>query len=782
MTDRTVRFKANASVKDIVGRGLIYDDNIAITELVKNAKDAKSPSVSIKFYNEDQISNNSSLIIADAGKGMTLDEINNKWLNIAYSEKKGKLVKGESAFAGNKGVGRFSCDRLGKNLILYTKSESGDYLKLPINWELFENKGQDDEISTVLLKYEVLLRDTFLKEIKDNSFKHGTVLVINDLRSEWDGRKLAKLISELEKFSPSLDDGFEVYLHSDVHANDKRVQNKINRKINNNILDKLAFKTTNIKSEIDDEGRLINTTLYYQGGELYTYTAKNPYSRLKNIKIEIHYLDTLSKSYFTKNTGISPNNYGSIFLFYNGFRVSPYGNDKNDWLGLDQRKSQGTARNLGTREVFGRIDIDDFDDTFSVITSREGLAHNKAFSELTSYDPDEKTSLKNGKLSYGYITTIIRQLEQFVVSGLDWNSLIDRLDPNNKRVISDNDVKKDPTRYQLKAISEDKVREACNRILKSDLDVTEFKINEDLIRSLTDIANQKYLDFVNEFVSSVGDKSLSDISNREKIQLKQIVEEEQIKTKAALEERNYAEHQRTISETKLEAEKRRSNFLESLASPEKTLDALVTHVMKQISGGIEKDVKSLLSIYYKNHERVSKEELIEALEHIVLDIAVIKETATMATKADFDLKVSSIKDDIFDFLQSYIKQIASKEKKWGLTIKFSNPDKIAEVRSFEPAKLCVFLVNILDNSRKVQASHLFVDCSHKKIKFYDDGLGFDFATFSAEDFFRKGSTTTSGGSGLGLYHCRELAKALKANISIGNSPITGGALVTLEFQ
>jgi len=38
MSEKIVRFKANASLKDIVGRGLIYDDNIAITELSNQAK------------------------------------------------------------------------------------------------------------------------------------------------------------------------------------------------------------------------------------------------------------------------------------------------------------------------------------------------------------------------------------------------------------------------------------------------------------------------------------------------------------------------------------------------------------------------------------------------------------------------------------------------------------------------------------------------------------------------------------------------------------------------
>ena len=31
-----VNFIANAGVKDIVGRGLIYNDNVAIIELIKN--------------------------------------------------------------------------------------------------------------------------------------------------------------------------------------------------------------------------------------------------------------------------------------------------------------------------------------------------------------------------------------------------------------------------------------------------------------------------------------------------------------------------------------------------------------------------------------------------------------------------------------------------------------------------------------------------------------------------------------------------------------------------
>ena len=70
MSEKIVRFKANASLKDIVGRGLIYDDNIAITELVKNSKDAGSPKAILEFTEEIIVSEKSSLVIKDFGKGM----------------------------------------------------------------------------------------------------------------------------------------------------------------------------------------------------------------------------------------------------------------------------------------------------------------------------------------------------------------------------------------------------------------------------------------------------------------------------------------------------------------------------------------------------------------------------------------------------------------------------------------------------------------------------------------------------------------------------------------
>src|SRR5205085_5540032 len=118
---------------NIVGKDLINDDNIAVLELVKNSYDAGAKKVDLYFKNlhptrsgkppspsstkkakEDGQAINQAqpeILVVDDGSGMTQSDIIEKWLNIAYSEKKYKQKKGKRVMAGNKGVGRFSCDR-----------------------------------------------------------------------------------------------------------------------------------------------------------------------------------------------------------------------------------------------------------------------------------------------------------------------------------------------------------------------------------------------------------------------------------------------------------------------------------------------------------------------------------------------------------------------------------------------------------------------------------------------------------------------------------------------
>lgn len=115
-----LKFRISSALKDILGRDLITDAFIAVFELVKNSFDAHATRVDIKFENIEN--GNGRIIIKDNGKGMNYEDLLNKWLFVAYSAKREGTeddnydyrnnIHANRPFAGAKGIGRFSCDKL----------------------------------------------------------------------------------------------------------------------------------------------------------------------------------------------------------------------------------------------------------------------------------------------------------------------------------------------------------------------------------------------------------------------------------------------------------------------------------------------------------------------------------------------------------------------------------------------------------------------------------------------------------------------------------------------
>ncbi|MCU4408634.1 ATP-binding protein [Acinetobacter haemolyticus] len=783
-----VNFIANAGIKDIVGRGLIYNDNVAIIELIKNSKDANSSKVILEF---NDITNKNSplisegkIIIKDFGHGMTKSDIKDKWLNIAYSEKKHSKIK---EYAGNKGVGRFSCDRLGSYLELYTKSKNDDFLKLSINWEDFENKGKSDVISDISLKIEILEKAHFLEQINEFEFGQGTVLIISKLRSDWPEQKLKKLIAEIEKFSPSLDNDFQVFFKSNSQFEDKELIQKKNKKINNNILEKLAFKTTYIKSFIDKTGQYIETFLYFQGELVYKYKANNPYKLLKNISVEFHYLDSLSKSYFTKNFGIKPNSYGSIFLFYNNFRISPYGNEKNDWLGLDQRKSQGTSRNFGTRELIGRIDVTDHDETFAVITSREGLVHNRAYFELVAFDPEEKALLDNGKNEYGYVTTIIRQLESFVVKGTDWNRLEDKW--GKLLSVSSDDVLKNPERFYTKELSVDLIKKEVLKIKDSLFDVLDFKIDSEILKKIQSINHEKYSGFLKDFIEKTEDKSLEDLSPQEKGIVKTLIQATQKKVNEANFEVKKAKEETKKVTKNLEIEKKKQAYLlATRRTLSKDADGLI-HTIKINNAEISTGIDNLIDLI--QYDEIDNSGILRKLSNIRLYALKTLKMAEIAIRSDFDKEIDIRNINIVQYIKEYINIYDGTFESKKIKIKYDEQE-IDFVRSISILNLSIVLDNLISNAIKWSAKNLYfkfsIEKTHLRILISDDGTGLsNLFINSPESMFDLGSRDIPpeeiSGSGIGLFYSRQLLNEMNAEIMfLDNNYILSGACFEVTFK
>ena len=227
-----VYFLSHVNIKNIIGKELINDDNVAVMELVKNSYDAGAKKVTVEFKNlKSKDKKDHQIIIADDGMGMSKEDILHKWLNLAYSIKRVQNAQNNRLQASNKGIGRFSCDRLGKQLDIYTKQNSKAY-HLKINWEDFENI---EDYSVQINEIPMQLREVFDREIKkDTSYKinkNGTIVKISYLRTKWiklnednlfndvlNFQKIVSLKSTLEKLinkSQVESDNFKIFLKAD---------------------------------------------------------------------------------------------------------------------------------------------------------------------------------------------------------------------------------------------------------------------------------------------------------------------------------------------------------------------------------------------------------------------------------------------------------------------------------------------------------------------------------------------------------------------------------------
>jgi len=391
MTDK-LNFTIKTGLKDIIGKDLITDDNIAVFELVKNSYDAYAKNVIITFEEN-------KIIIADDGKGMSLNDINKKWLAVAYSAKKDGTedldeeedkikrisyrdkIKSKRYYAGAKGIGRFSADRLGISLILTTKKENSKKIEqLEVNWNDFEQDGKEDFVK-IAIPHKTI--EKYSIKFPNNS-KSGTILEINGANN-WDREKIKNLKHSLEKlinpFSETNDFNIEIESEKDsimdengIDKKGKKIidRDKINGNVKNSILDILKLKTTEIDIEVTENEIL--TTLKDRGTVVYKIREKNNFNPyIDNLKINLYYLNRSAKLNFAKRMGVQPLNYGSVFLFKNGFRVQPYGNTGDDSWELDFRSQQGYGRNLGTRDLFGRVDIvTENAEQFKEVSNREG--------------------------------------------------------------------------------------------------------------------------------------------------------------------------------------------------------------------------------------------------------------------------------------------------------------------------------------------------------------------------------------------------------------------------
>lgn len=319
-----LEFKISTGLKDIIGKDLITDEFIAVFELVKNSYDAFAKHVKITIE-EDK------LIIADNGKGMSLDDLTNKWLFVAYSAKKDEsedvntkkesyrdIIQERKHYAGSMGIGRFSSDRLGRLLTIKTgNTASKNVEKLKIDWSKFE-KDQNDTFETIKVLNEPIPKNEvgFPKKSKT-----GTILEISDLHTNWTRKRILYLKHSLEKlinpFSETNNFSIEIICEKEKEEDEKGIyksgseekkgkkyfdRDKVNGIIENAILEILEIKTSQLSLSINKD--FIETKIVDRGELIYHIKEPNKqFKVIDNLQIDLYFLNRSAKHNFSLKIG-----------------------------------------------------------------------------------------------------------------------------------------------------------------------------------------------------------------------------------------------------------------------------------------------------------------------------------------------------------------------------------------------------------------------------------------------------------------------------------------------
>ena len=757
----TESFKISSALKNLIGKELITDEYVAVYELVKNSFDAYARSVEIIFEHNKE-NNESKIIIKDDGKGMNQKDLNDKWLFVAYSAKKAgdenadyrDKIKVNRIFAGAKGVGRFSCDRIGSKLNLISIKDETDAKieNLLIDWEAFELDPLK-EFFEVRFKHQTLSSKNF-------HLKHGTILEISGLRDNWDRARILTLKRALVKLiNPNQENdsrNFSIRIIAAHELNgDKGIKEdyeKVNGKIENKLFEQLKIKTTNISVEISEDGKTITSILEDRGDFIYKLTENNPFVSLENpenpilsnIKVYLFQLNQSAKTSFHKIMGMRSIDYGAVFMYKNGFRVYPFGEPGEDILLIDRRKGQGYSRFLGNRDLIGRIEIYGVNQDLRETTSRDGgLVKTEAFYKLSTFFTDH----------------VLKRLENYVVNIIKWGEIPDQVTGEMKSGLWAKDVK-----IEILGLISGFINAA---------NVIDIQYNRD------------FLNIIERKTDSSIDKAIKKISKvAERSKNPQLLKEAKIISKVfndIKEDTKKAEKKAEKAEESLKYTIGQNSFLQdSVKADTKEFQSLLHHTEKS-TYWINKHIDNLIKGIEQDQP---KEKLFELISQISLENQKIFSFTKYHKSTNFNTFVEKIKHDIISFVNEYINNVCRLYEEYeDLTISINTPPKLTFTMEFAAIEVPLIIDNLLNNSKKAKAHKVIfgweaVNEHELRLNISDNGNGIDKNVI--DKIFEFHFTTTRGGSGLGLYHIREVLKRMNGSIAV-NSNISKGAEFTITF-
>jgi len=338
----------------------------------------------------------SNIVVSDTGSGMTVEDLDKNFLVVGTASRKREveaaLAKGlaRAPFLGEKGIGRLSAMRLGNRLRVETaRSSESKINQLVINWADFAD-------------LDAMVEDIDVKPTKAGSKPSaswsGTRIVISDLAEDWTEARLKAMVegdfarltdpfldpkdrpriaifwNEERLTIPWMDQKLLDHAHARIKGSYTIEKGGPRLKCTLEALD-LGFphpKEVELLtiSGPDLEGLLVGTA---QDIHLEALESTGPFN------FEAHWynrrrLGNIEGIGEMKMVRALQQRWSGLLLFRDGFRVFPYGDDDDDWLGLDRKALGRKGYTLNKTQFVGRVQIGRAENPALVDqTNREGL-------------------------------------------------------------------------------------------------------------------------------------------------------------------------------------------------------------------------------------------------------------------------------------------------------------------------------------------------------------------------------------------------------------------------
>ncbi|ESW95652.1 hypothetical protein X769_28280 [Mesorhizobium sp. LSJC268A00] len=372
-------FTVDTKLFQELGELLVAKEATALVELIKNAYDADAELVTVHgTYLRDAA--NGQIVVKDNGLGMTAEEFESGFLRIAgrskiMSDRKSPVFG--RRYTGEKGVGRLAAHKLARKVEIYSRkaghAERGaaelppttKIIRASIDWDAIEALETLDQIAS----YNAVELNRRIPK-PNRVLESGTTLTMSPLRRGWTQRMIDAFLKEAVTLAPTqvlwdrLPNGvvsepllFERVPVRDQMSSDPGFRISFTGELAvPEVLAPDVAESASWIAEIDFEREtgLLRVAISPTALAMRTFPSSEGFRLDKKLAPRSgpsFRARILQRSGTTWDPAVQ-----GIRVFMEGFRVPPYGDSTDDWLGVDRSYKSRAHRTLTS---LSNLDIDD---------------------------------------------------------------------------------------------------------------------------------------------------------------------------------------------------------------------------------------------------------------------------------------------------------------------------------------------------------------------------------------------------------------------------------------